>query len=49
MFEKRVNSISNFLNENTAALISSSTNRLYFTGFESSAGVVLILKTVVFF
>lgn len=45
MFEKRVNSISNFLNENTATLISSSTNRLYFTGFESSAGVVLITKS----
>jgi len=45
MFEKRVNSISEFLENNTAALITSDANRIYFTGFNSSAGTVLITKS----
>lgn len=44
MLEKRVNEISKILEENTAALITSEVNRLYFTGFNSSAGTVLITK-----
>lgn len=44
MLEKRVNSISEFLSEDTAAIITSDANRLYFTGFASSAGTVLITK-----
>lgn len=46
--EKRIKTIQEFLNGNDAALITSDTNRLYFTGFKSSAGVVLITKTKAF-
>ena len=42
--ERRINEIKNFLSGNDAALIMSDTNRLYFTGFKSSAGAVLIKK-----
>ena len=43
--ERRINEIKNFLSGNDAALIMSDTNRLYFTGFKSSAGAVLITKS----
>ena len=43
--ERRIKEIKNFLRENDAALIMSDTNRLYFTGFKSSAGAVLITKS----
>ncbi len=46
--EKRIEKIWDFLGENDAALIMSDTNRLYFTGFNSSAGAVLITKTQAF-
>lgn len=42
--EKRIKGIQEFLKENDAALITSDINRLYFTGFKSSAGAVLITK-----
>ena len=42
--ERRINEIKNFLSNNDAALIMSDINRLYFTGFKSSAGAVLITK-----
>ena len=42
--ERRINEIKNFLSDNDAALIMSDINRLYFTGFKSSAGAVLITK-----
>jgi len=44
MLKTRVAKISEFLENNQAALITSEANRLYFTGFHSSAGVVLITK-----
>lgn len=44
MLEKRTSAIGEFLKDNQAALITSHTNRLYFTGFPSSAGTVLITK-----
>lgn len=43
--ERRITEIKNFLSDNDAALIMSDTNRLYFTGFKSSAGAVLITKS----
>ncbi len=43
--KRRINEIKDFLSENDAALIMSDTNRLYFTGFKSSAGAVIITKT----
>ena len=43
--ERRITEIKNFLSGNDAALIMSDTNRLYFTGFKSSAGAVLITKS----
>lgn len=42
MFEERINSIKQLLEKNQAALITSNPNRLYLTGFNSSAGAVLI-------
>ncbi len=45
MIEKRVLSIQNKLNEGEAFLIESAANRFYFTGFESSAGAVLIARS----
>lgn len=44
MFLKRISAISDFLKEDEAALIISDSNRLYFTGFNSSAGAVVITK-----
>ncbi len=43
--EKRINELKKILSENDAALIMSDTNRLYLTGFKSSAGAVLITKS----
>lgn len=45
MLNMRINEIKEFLKPDEAALITSDTNRLYFTGFPSSAGTVLITKT----
>ena len=44
MFKERVNKIGLSLDKNEALLIMSGANRLYFTGFHSSAGMVLITK-----
>ena len=44
MFKDRVNKISENLESNEALLVMSGANRLYFTGFHSSAGMVLITK-----
>lgn len=41
---KRIEFIQNQLNNNEAVLIVSGSNRLYFTGFSSSAGTLLITK-----
>ncbi len=41
---QRTRSIQNILQENEAFLVSNAPNRLYFTGFHSSAGLVLITK-----
>ena len=41
---ERIKELQNFLKKNDAALITSDINRLYFTGFKSSAGAVLITK-----
>lgn len=46
--EQRIKRIQEILNKDDAALIMSDTNRLYFTGFKSSAGVVLITKREAF-
>ena len=45
MLNTRINEIKEFLKPDEAAIITSDTNRLYFTGFHSSAGTVLITKT----
>lgn len=42
--KKRFSEIQNLLNANEALLVTSDSNRLYFTGFKSSAGIVLITK-----
>ena len=44
MFLKRINQIMEILDENQAAIITDDSNRLYFTGFSSSAGTVVITK-----
>ena len=44
MIEKRVREIQHILGESDAAIIKSHSNRFYMTGFESSAGAVLITK-----
>ena len=46
--EQRIKKIQEILNKDDAALIMSDTNRLYFTGFKSSAGVVLVTKQEAF-
>lgn len=48
MTEKRISAIRNILSENEAALITSDINRRYFTGFNSSAGTVVITKNSAF-
>lgn len=44
MLIKRIEEIQSILETNQAALIKSAANRLYFTGFGSSAGAVIITK-----
>ncbi|MBQ8531848.1 MAG: aminopeptidase P family protein [Clostridia bacterium] len=48
MFQERITALSSILEEGQAALITSGVNRLYFTGFNSSAGTVLITKSSAF-
>jgi glutamine synthetase type III len=49
MFKRRIKNIQKFLSENHAVLITSNPNRLYFTGFSSSAGDLVITKEKAFF
>ena len=42
--EKRIKALQKTLNENKAALITSEINRIYFTGFCSSAGALLVTR-----
>ncbi len=49
MFKRRIKNIQKFLSENDAVLITSNPNRLYFTGFSSSAGDLVITKEKAFF
>lgn len=49
MYNTRIKNIQKFLNEKDAVLITSNPNRLYFTGFSSSAGDLLITKEKAFF
>lgn len=50
MIKERILKLQNILNDNEAFLISSGPNRFYLTGFNSSAGTVLITKAkAVFF
>ena len=44
MIEERLKKISGFLQQGEALLINDNNNRFYFSGFNSSAGVVLITK-----
>lgn len=44
MFEKRIEKIQELLKDGEAAIISDGSNRLYFTGFPSSAGTIVITK-----
>ena len=44
MIKKRIEFLQNSLNEGEAALISSRPNRLYYTGFASSAGYVAVTR-----
>ena len=44
MLKSRIDEIKEFLKPDEAALITSDVNRLYFTGFRSSAGAILITK-----
>ena len=44
MIEERIKNLQNFLEDNQAAIITDDKNRLYFTGFASSAGTVIITK-----
>ncbi len=48
--ESRIKKLSESLNQNEAVLIFSECNRFYFTGFNSSAGVLVITpqKSVLF-
>ena len=49
MLRKRIEKIQEILDNNTAAIISDDSNRLYFTGFNSSAGMVVITKNGAWF
>lgn len=44
MFKERISALSGILGETDAALVTDGCNRLYLTGFSSSAGAVLITK-----
>ncbi len=46
--EKRIKRIQNFLKEDESAIVLSDSNRLYLTGFRSSAGIVLITRKSAF-
>ena len=45
---KRIENLRKVLSDEDAALIMGDINRLYFTGFKSSAGAVLITKNSAF-
>ena len=49
MIRERITKIQNELSADAAFLVSSDKNRFYYTGFESSAGAVLITKTEAYF
>ena len=49
MFSKRIEAISKSLTEEQAAIISSTANRRYLTGFSSSAGTVVITREKAYF
>lgn len=49
MIKERILNLQEFLNDNEAFLISSQSNRFYLTGFNSSAGTVLITKSKAIF
>ena len=49
MFEKRIFNITENLEKDEAALITSDANRFYLTGFNSSAGCVLLTKDSAYF
>ncbi len=49
MLKNRVNAVQALLNYDEAFLITSETNRFYYTGFHSSAGAVLITKKAAVF
>ena len=49
MIRERITKIQNELSADAAFLVSSDKNRFYYTGFESSAGAVLITKNEAYF
>ncbi len=49
MTDCKIKKIQEFLGDNEAALVSSDQNRLYLTGFESSAGTLFITKKTPYF
>lgn len=49
MYQKRIENIMNILEKNQAAIIINNSNRLYFTGFSSSAGAVIITRETAYF
>ncbi len=49
MIKQRIENVKSWLDCSTAALITSSANRFYLTGFDSSAGVVLVTKQQAYF
>ena len=49
MFKERIVKIQSELESNEALLVTSHSNRFYLTGFESSAGKVLVTKDVAYF
>ena len=49
MFSKRIEKVTEKLNKGEAFLVLSEVNRLYFSGFKSSAGAVLVTKASAYF
>ena len=49
MFHKRIRELMGILKENQAAIITNGANRLYYTGFNSSAGTVVITQNGAWF
>ena len=47
--EERILKISSFLSDNQALIIKNSVNRLYFSGFNSSAGVLIVTPKNAYF